>query len=346
MTAIQFVDKREARAIDLAPETTPAAGEALVRTHRMGICGTDTSAFLGKFPFFQFPRIPGHELGVEVVATGAGVDQVEAGDRCSLEPYFNDPQSATSQRGLTNCCTELQVFGVHCDGGLRTGTYTVPADKLHPGNGLSYDQLALVEPLAIGFHAVERSAPRAGETVLVIGAGPIGLACLEFLKLHELELLVMDFDQPRLDFCKRHLGVAHTIQPGPGRDPLGAVEQITAGGLADLVIDATGSAQSMSTCFEYAGFGGRITFVGVTSDEVHFPHAPIFHRRELTLRASRNALPSNFSEIIDLLASGKIDLDPWITHRLGIDEVPQRFAEVTDPQSGAIKAVIDTSPLT
>ncbi len=343
MKAIQFVDKCQAQAIELEPESAPACGEALVRTHRMGICGTDTSAFLGKFPFFEFPRIPGHELGVEVVAIGDSVDGVSIGDRCSLEPYFNNPLSATSQRGLTNCCTELQVFGVHCDGGLRTGTYTVPANKLHTGNGLSYDQLALVEPLAIGFHAVERGAPAPGETALVIGAGPIGLACLEFLKLHEIELIVMDLDEDRLDFCRQHLGIKHALSPDPDVSQLAAIEKITGGQLADLVVDATGSARSMSGCFEFAGYGGRVIYLGVTSDEVQFPPTPIFHRRELTLRASRNALPKNFSDIIDLLTAGKIDLAPWITHRLGIEEVPERFAEVTSPDAGAIKAVIDTT---
>ena len=343
MKAIQFVDKCRAEAIEVEPESSPAPGEALVRTHRMGICGTDTSAFLGKFPFFEFPRIPGHELGVEVVAVGGSVDQISVGDRCSLEPYFNNPLSPTSKRGLTNCCTDLQVFGVHCDGGLRTGSYTVPANKLHPGNGLSYEQLALVEPLAIGFHAVERAAPSPGETALVIGAGPIGLACLEFLKLYDIELIVIDLDEGRLEFCQQHLGVQHTLSPDPNGGQLAAIEKITGGQLADLVVDATGSAGSMSSCFDYAGFGARIIFLGVTSDEVHFPHAPIFHRRELTLKASRNALPQNFSDIIDLLSAGKIDLDPWITHRLGIEEVPERFAEVISPEAGAIKAVIDTT---
>ena len=327
MKAIQFASKGEARLVDLADASSPAAGEALVRTHRMGICGTDIAAFLGKFPFFQFPRIPGHELGVEVIAVGEGVTTVKPGDRCALEPYFNDPDSATSRRGLTNCCTGLQVFGVHCDGGLRTGAYTVPAHKLHPGNGLSYDQLALVEPLAIGYHAVQRGAPQPGERVLVIGAGPIGLACLEFLKLHDIDLAASDLDQRRLDFCCQRFGIrSHTD-----------------GELADLVIDATGSAHSMSTCFEKAEFGGRVVYVGVTNDDLQFPHAPVFHRRELTLKASRNALSADFPNIITILGEGKIDLVPWMTHHIGIAEVPEKFAHVTHPDSGAIKAIIDTT---
>lgn len=327
MKAIQFASKGEARLVDIADAASAAPGEALVRTHRMGVCGTDVSAFLGKFPFFQFPRIPGHELGVEVISVGDGVTMLKAGDRCSLEPYFNDPESLTSQRGLTNCCPELQVFGVHCDGGLRSGAYTVPARKLHAGNELSYDQLALVEPLAIGYHAIQRGDPQPGERVLVIGAGPIGLACLEFLKLHDLDLGVSDLDQRRLDFCRERFG----IQTQSGAQ------------LADLVIDATGSARSMSTCFERTDFGGRIVYVGVTNEDLQFPHAPVFHRRELTLMASRNALSADFPKIISNLSEGKIDLAQWMSHRIGIEEVPERFAQVTQPESGAIKAIIDTT---
>ena len=343
MKAIQFVNTRDAQLVDIDPVDVPAPDEVLVRTHRMGICGTDVSAFLGRFPFFQFPRIPGHELGVEVTAVGSEVDGIAVGDRCAIEPYFNNPESRTSQRGLTNCCPDLQVLGVHCDGGLRTAPYAVPARRLHIGNDLSFDELSLVEPLAIGYHAVERGAPQAGETVLVIGAGPIGLACLEFLKLHDVRVIVIDLDPGRLEFCRSQLGIADTLAADPDGRHLQEVESLTGGHLADLVIDATGSARSMSTCFEFAGFGGRVVYVGVAADDLQFQHAPIFHRRELTLMASRNARSHDFGTIIQILNNKEIDLGPWMTHRLAISEVPSRFAEVTHPDAGAIKAIIDTS---
>ncbi|HSP41556.1 MAG TPA: alcohol dehydrogenase catalytic domain-containing protein, partial [Luteolibacter sp.] len=179
--AIEFTAPETITLIEVPDETSPGPGEALVRTHRMGICGTDLACYLGRFPFFSYPRVPGHELGLEVLAVGEGVDHVKPGDRCSLEPYVNNPASHVSAKGHPNCCPDVQVIGVHTAGGLRKGAFLVPARKLHPGNDLTYDQLALVETLAIGFHAVQRGDPRPGETVLVIGAGPIGLACLEFL---------------------------------------------------------------------------------------------------------------------------------------------------------------------
>ena len=345
MKAVQFTAPNQARLADQDSIGAPGAGEALVRTHRMGVCGTDISSFLGRFPFFEFPRIPGHELGVEVVALGDGVAGIEVGDRCAIEPYINDPDTPTSKRGMTNCCTSLQVLGVHCDGGLRTGTYAVPARKLHRGNDLSYEQLALVEPLAIGYHAVERGAPLRGQTVIVIGTGPIGLACLEFLRLHDIRIIAMDIDERRLQFCRTHLGIAHTVTVAPGGDQLEQIGSLTGDQLADLVIDATGSARSMSTCFEFAAFGGTVVYVGVANEELSFPHAPIIHRRELTIRASRNALSKDFGEIIQILREGKIDLAPWVTHRLGIEEVPEQFANIIHPDSGTIKAIIDTTTL-
>jgi alcohol dehydrogenase len=340
MKAIQFTRPEEINVIDLPEPPAPGPGEALVRTHRMGICGTDLSGYLGKMPFFSYPRIPGHELGLEVLATGEGVTNVKAGDKCSLEPYVNDPASPTSLKGSSNCCPGVQVLGVHQDGGLRD-SWIVPARKLHPGNDLSYDQLALVETLAIGYHAVQRGNPQPGETVLVIGAGPIGLACLEFLKLMDVKVIVMDMVQSRLDFCRDRLGLANGILAKGDGSELAALEQLTGGQLADVIIDATGSAVSMSTCFQFAAFSGRVVYVGITTQELKFPHAPVFHRREITLMASRNALPKDFGEIIGLIGEGKIDTDAWITHRLAFADVPTGFARFTDPKLGAIKVIID-----
>lgn len=340
MKAIQFARPEEILLIDLPEPPLPGAGEALVRTHRMGICGTDLSGYLGKMPFFSYPRIPGHELGLEVLAVGDGVSNIRTGDKVSLEPYVNDPASATSLKGSSNCCPGVQVLGVHQDGGLRD-SWIVPARKLHAGNHLSYDQLALVETLAIGYHAVQRGNPQPGETVLVIGAGPIGLACLEFLKLMDLRVVVMDMVQGRLDFVRDKLGLSKGILVRGDGSELGELEALTGGQMADVIIDATGSAVSMSTCFQYAAFTGRVVYVGITTQELKFPHAPVFHRRELTLLASRNALPKDFGEIINLIGEGKIDTDAWITHRLPFAEVPTGFAKFTDPKLGAIKVIID-----
>ena len=338
--AIEFTDVKEINAVDLPDVEAPGPGEALVRTHRMGICGTDLSCYLGKFPFFSYPRTPGHELGLEVIAVGEGVTNVKPGDKCSLEPYLNNPESIPSKKGHSNACSNVSVVGVHQSGGLRKSDWTVPAHKLHPGNDLSYDELALVETLAIGYHAVKRGNPQPGETVMAIGAGPIGLSCLEFLKLMDLKVLVVDFAQNRLDFCAENLGIPHPVLAKSDGSHLAEIETITEGGFCDVIIDATGHAGSMVQCHQYAAVGGRVVYVGITAQELTFPQAPFFHRRELSVMASRNALPADFPEIIQIITDGKINLQNWITHRLDITEVPEEFDKFTAPATGALKAVI------
>ena len=308
-----------------------------MRVHRIGICGTDISGYLGKMPFFSYPRIPGHELGVEVVEVGEGVTNVKPGDRCSVEPYINDPDSYASRRGHPNCCEKLEVLGVHRDGGMRP-QFVLPARKLHPSTTLAFDQLALVETLAIGCHAVNRAAPQPDESCLVIGAGPIGLATLEFVKLTGAKTIVLDVNEQRLDFCKRVMGVQHTVKLSENVE--NDLRDVTDGHLPDVVIDATGSNVSMSNAFGYVAPGGRLVYVGITTDEVKFRH-PVFHKPEGTLLCSRNALPGDFTRIIGLIEDGRIDTKPWITHRAAFDDLPGLFPSYTRPETGVIKAIVE-----
>ena len=323
--------------IDQDEPGPPGPGEALVRVHRVGICGTDLGGYLGKMPFFSYPRIPGHELGVEVVAVGAGVVNVKPGDRCSVEPYINDPASYASRRGHPNCCEKLEVLGVHRDGGMRP-RFLLPARKLHPSASLAFDQLALVETLAIGCHAVDRAAITPEESVLIIGAGPIGLATIVFARLTGAKVIVMDMNEERLRFCRDVMGVKHTLQPSDRLDA--DLRDLTDGHLPDAVIDATGSAASMSSAFGLVAPAGRLVYVGITTGEVTFRH-PTFHRPEGTLLCSRNALPGDFTRIIGLIESGRIDTKPWITHRVGLGDLPEVFPSYTRPETGVIKAIVE-----
>jgi alcohol dehydrogenase len=316
----------------------PGQGEALLRVHRVGICGTDISGYLGKMPFFSYPRIPGHELGVEVVEVGQGVSNVKAGDRCSVEPYMNCQACFACRRGGINCCENLQVLGVHTDGGLRPH-FLVPARKLHPSRSLSLEQLALVETLAIGCHAVARGDPQPDETVLVIGAGPIGLSTLEFVRLSGATSIVLDLNEQRLDFCKATMGVDHTVTARGDGSELERLKELTDGALPTVVIDATGSARSMSNALNYVGHTGKLVYVGITTDELRFPH-PLMHRREMTLHASRNAMPADFDRIIEHIEEGRINTQPWVTHRTSFDEMIGNFPSYTRPETGVIKAIV------
>ncbi len=339
MNAIQLQQPGEFVRATLPEPAQPGEGEALVAVRAIGVCGTDIHAFRGKQPFFDYPRILGHELGVEVLAVGPGVDHVKAGDRCSVEPYLNCGRCGACRRGKTNCCTSMQVLGVHVDGGMRE-RMLLPACRLHPSDSLDFEQLALVETLAIGFHAVERAGVNANEDTLVIGAGPIGLAVTQFLLARGARVTVADISPQRLAFCRESLGVSRTVDAGK-ENLADAMAAITDGALPTAVFDATGHKTSMESAFGLVAHGGRLTFVGLFQGDVTF-NDPQFHRRELTLLASRNALSRDFPRIIALVADGKISTRPWITHRGTLLEVPELFPGWTMPDAQVVKAMIRT----
>ncbi len=339
MKAIQLEKPHSFRMIEAPEPPAPGPGEALVRVHRVGICGTDLSGFLGKMPFFSYPRIPGHELGVEIIAVGEGVTTVRPGERGSIEPYLNCQRCYSCRCGHTNCCESNQTLGVHCDGGLCP-RFLIPARKLHTSAKLNFEQLALVETLAIGCHAVNRGQPTSNEHVLVIGAGPIGLSVSEFSRLSGAKTIVMDVNEARLDFVRARMKIPDTIATRNDGEELNRLKALTNGQLADVVIDATGSNKSMSHALEYCAFGGRVVYVGITQNELSFPHAPVMHRRELTVMASRNALPGDFSRIIKLIEDGRLDTGPWITHHAEFDEMIAAFPSWIKPETGVIKAMV------
>ena len=316
-----------------------APGDVLIKVHRVGVCGTDISGYLGKMPFFNYPVIPGHELGVEVLEVGSEVQNVSPGDQCSVEPYMNNPDSFASRRGNTNCCEDLQVLGVHTNGGLRP-EFVVPGRKLHKSTKMSYDQLALVETLAIGCHAVDRGAAQDGEHILIIGAGPIGLSVIEFARVAKAKITVLDLNEQRLEFCKKTMGVDHIVQCKGDGSELRDFEEITNGNLFTIVFDATGSNHSMSHAVNYVGHTGKLVFVGITTKEISFSH-PLIHRREMTLMSSRNAVPENFRRIIELIEKSVIDTRPWITHRSKFNDLIADFPSYTRPETGVIKAIVE-----
>jgi 2-desacetyl-2-hydroxyethyl bacteriochlorophyllide A dehydrogenase len=331
------------RLTETQPPDRPGPGEALVRVHRVGICGTDLHAFQGHQPFFSYPRILGHELGVEVLAIGPTDQEVPlaVGDRCSVEPYLNCGQCSACRRGKPNCCLHLKVLGVSTDGGMRE-VISVPIAKLHRSAVLAFDQLALVEMLCIGAHAVRRAGLEPGEEVLVIGAGPIGLSVIRFAQLAGAHVIAMEVSERRREFCRRHLGVERWVDGN--RDPLPQLQALLDGDLPTAVFDATGNAASMMRAFSSVAHGGRLVFVGLFQGDVTF-HDPDFHRRELTLLGSRNATGADFAQAIALLEAGQIDLAPWITHRVAPEEIAAAFPGWLDPERGTVKAMLEFSPM-
>ena len=314
----------------------PERGEVLVRAARVGICGTDLHAFEGKQPFFSYPRILGHELAVEVAEVGDGVSSVKQGDRCAVRPYLACGTCLPCRNGKPNCCMNIRVLGVHVDGGMQEWL-TLPADYLHPSAKLSLEELALVEPLSIGSHGVWRSGIASGETALVIGAGPIGLAVVAAVRALGATAVVLELSNSRREFCRKYAGV-ETLIDAAG-DPTERITEAFGGDLPAYVFDCTGSPRSMTAAFRYITHGGKLIFVGLYPGEITFSD-PDFHKRETTLLSSRNATREDFERVMQSLEAGKVLTAPWIEHRFTPETLVDSFPKLLDPEGGVLKPMV------
>lgn len=324
--------------LDVAMPPPPGVDEVQVLVRRVGICGTDLHAFTETQPFFSYPRILGHELAVEVLKVGPTSleHHLITGSRACLRPYINCGICGACLRGLNNCCSKMQVLGVHLDGGMRE-IMNVPLNTLHPTDQLADDELALVEMLSIGAHAVRRAQIERGEIVLVIGSGPIGVGVAQFAHLAGATVIAMDVSDARLNFARRQHGIAHVIDAK--QDVQEQLKAIVSDDLPTVVFDATGNGKSMMNSFDYVAHGGRLVFVGLFQGNVTF-NDPEFHRRELSLLASRNATAQDFDVVINALERGNLEVQSLITHRVSVEQMVELFPYWLDPANGVMKALV------
>ncbi|GGH32795.1 alcohol dehydrogenase [Dyadobacter endophyticus] len=323
-------DYREAERPELTPRRT------IIKIKRVGICGTDLHAFEGTQPFFSYPRILGHELAGEIVETD-GSHGFSVGESVTFIPYFNCGKCIACRNEKPNCCTSIQVFGVHIDGGMSEYV-SIPSDHLVHGSGLSLDELALVEPLAIGAHGVRRAGVTPKDTVLVVGAGPIGLATMEFARIAGATVIAMDINDSRLVFCREKIGVTHTIN-ALTENAQEKLAELTDGDMPTVIIDATGNLRAINTAFQYLAHGGRYVLIGLQKAEISFSH-PDFHKREATLMSSRNATREDFEHVIKSMKAGMINPRTYITHRVAFGDVKRQFKNWLEANSGVIKAMV------
>lgn len=323
--------------LEYAEADFPSAGigETILKIERIGICGTDLHAFEGTQPYFSYPRILGHELAATIVQTDD--KRFDTGEPVTIIPYFNCGKCIACRMGKPNCCEQINVFGVHSNGAMQEYV-TVPSYSLMKSNDLSFDELALVEPLAIGAHGVRRAGVSNGEYVLVVGAGPIGLGIMEFAGIAGCKVIAMDINERRLQFCKEKLQVADTVNPST-ENTVEKLRQITNGDMPTVVIDATGSLKAINNAFQFLAHGGRYVLVGLQKADIVFSH-PEFHKRESTLMSSRNATREDFEHVISSMKQGLVKPTTYITHSVLFDEVKNNFASWLNPENGVIKAMI------
>jgi 2-desacetyl-2-hydroxyethyl bacteriochlorophyllide A dehydrogenase len=315
----------------------PGPDEVLLKVRCVGICGTDLHAFHGRQPFFTYPRVLGHEIAAEIVEIGNQVKNLEKGDLCTVLPYKNRIIDQAVKRGKLNCGSGLAYMGVHVDGAMQE-FFTCKAADVYPTGSLSPEQVAMIEPMAIGSHAIERADILADDIVLVAGAGPIGITAVTMGLLKGARFIVTDINQQRLDFISQKFPGVDTVLYDDHL--IESLKVLLKGDQPNIVLDATGNRDSMMKCFDYVSAGGTIVYIGLFVGNVEF-HDPLFHAKEITLKSSRAALPEDFKKVIRLLQSRLINIDGLITHRLPFENLTNTFTTLFDPGEQVIKAVVE-----
>jgi 2-desacetyl-2-hydroxyethyl bacteriochlorophyllide A dehydrogenase len=312
-------------------------GNAIIKIKRIGICGTDLHAYKGTQPYFVYPRTLGHELSGDLIEAD-GANGFLPGEVVTIIPYFNCGKCIACRNNKPNCCVNIKVFGVHIDGGMQE-YISVPSFSLIKSKGLNYDELALVEPLAIGAHGVRRANIIKDEFVLIIGAGPIGLGTMKFAQIAGAKVIALDVNEKRLQFCKDKLKVDYVIN-GAEENILERIKEITNGDMATVVIDATGSQKAINSALQYVAHGGKFALIGLQKDEIIFSH-PEFHKRETTLMSSRNATKDDFDHVITSMISGLVDPATFITHRVKFGDLKNAFETWFYTSNDIIKTMVE-----
>ncbi|WP_231665464.1 MULTISPECIES: zinc-binding alcohol dehydrogenase family protein [unclassified Pseudoalteromonas] len=314
----------------------PKPGEVLLKIRAIGVCGTDIHAYGGNQPFFTYPRVLGHELSGEIEAVGEGVD-LPIGKPAYVIPYLECGKCVACRAGKTNCCTDIEVIGVHRDGGMCE-YLCLPATHVVITEGVGFDELAVVECLAIGAHAVRRGEVSEKDTVMVLGAGPIGLGAAQFAKVAGAKTFIADVNADRLGFAKRELNLDATVDCTG--DVKAQLASLTSGDFPTVIIDCTGNPGAMQSTFGWLAHGGTLVFVSVVKADICF-NDPEFHKRETTLKGSRNATKEDFEHVVACLSNGSAKSTCMVTHKTQFDNFPEVFPEWVKPETGVVKAVIE-----
>ncbi len=315
-----------------APEA--GDGEVLIRIRSVGLCGTDYHIFAGRHPFLEYPRVMGHELAGEIVEAPSG-SAFNIGQSVAVNPYLACGICIACRKGKPNACVNIRVLGVHTDGGMCE-LVAVPESAVIDATGLTLDQAAMIEFLSIGHHAVVRSALDAGARVLVVGAGPIGIAAGLFARLRGATVTLVDARGTRLAYARDALDFTDVIEASP--ELPAALRERTGGEMFDVVFDATGSLAAMAQSLNYVAHGGTLVFVGVAPGDLVLPD-PEFHKRETTLIASRNALNEDFEQVIAAIRSGAIPTAALQTHSVPGLDLPKRLPQLIAEADHVLKAI-------
>lgn len=339
MDTIKTVYIKEPFSIELTQTEMPVPkeGEALLKVLYGGICGADVASFTGNQPFTTYPRIPGHEFSAQIVSIPDNKEGLKPGDIVTCNPYFNCGTCYSCKRGFVNCCTDNQTMGVQRDGAFRE-YITMPVERIYNGKGLSAKELALVEPFTISYHALHRAKVNPGDKVLVVGAGPIGLFALIAAKAQGAEVYVADVLDGRLEKAM-HFGATGTINSAR-TDIKEEAMKITDGNGFDVCVEACGQSVTFLNCIDCAAFAANIILIGNGKKETTFLHS-ILLKKELNVFGSRNSYGKDFAAVIDLIASGKVNVLDMVSEVYPVDKAAEAFDALVHNDGSLAKVLIE-----
>lgn len=309
MKALNITAERQMKVVQL-PEPEVGAGEVLIRLEYVGFCGSDLNTYLGRNPMVKLPVVPGHEIGAVIEAVGPDVpDHLDPGMTVTVNPYTNCGKCSSCRNGRVNACRFNETLGVQRNGAMRE-RMVLPWAKIIPAEGLSSRTCALAEPMSVGFHAAARAEVTDIDTVMVIGCGMVGLGAVVRSALRGATVIAADIDDEKLALA-RELGASYTVNTMK-EDVHERLEEITAGMAPDVIIEAVGSPATYQMAVNEAAFTGRVVCIGYAKSEVTF-QTKHFVQKELDIRGSRNAQPSDFRAVIQYLQRGTCPVDRLIS---------------------------------
>ncbi|WP_304154426.1 zinc-binding alcohol dehydrogenase family protein [Megamonas hypermegale] len=321
------------------PKPVRKKGEALLKVLYGGICGSDLGTYRGTFAYASYPHIPGHEFSAEIVEIDENDRNLKPGMIVTCNPYFNCTKCYSCQRGLVNCCTSNETLGAQRDGAFSE-YITMPIERIYDGKGLPAKTLALIEPFCISYHGVSRADVKAGDNVLVIGAGTIGVLAAVAAKAKGAKVYISDVAEKKMNYAVETFGLDGGILNDSHENFIQRVEEITGGNYFDVTIEAVGLPSTFLNCIEAAAYGARVVQIGVGKKNVDFDFT-LLQKKELNVFGSRNALKKDFLELIDLVKSGKVDLEKIVTNTYSLDEADKAFSDFDKNAASMLKVVID-----
>lgn len=310
MKSIQISHNQELQVIDCNIPEAPVEGEVLLKIEYVGFCGSDINTFMGRNTMALNPVIPGHEIGAVIEAVGANVpDHLKVGMVVTCNPYTNCGSCASCRNGRANACQHNETLGVQRNGAMKQ-YILMPWEKIIPAGQLTSKECALVEPMSVGFHAVSRAQVTDIDTVMVIGCGMVGLGAIVRASLRGATVIAADIDDEKLALAQQ-LGAAYVINTKT-ENIHDRLTDITQGFGPDVIIEAVGSVPTYQMAIDEVGFTGRVVCIGYAKSEVSF-QTKYFVQKELDIRGSRNAVPSDFRAVIRYMERGTCPADKLIT---------------------------------